>query len=204
MRVKRVAAIWTLLLLSSLALTGFDVQTVPAQATLQLVPQTIQLDVNGTAIVDLVITQVSGLYGVEAHLRFDPNVLEIVDADPTRDGIQLESGTFPAPDFVALNQVDNRAGTIDYAVTQLPPRERLEGSGIVAHITIKAKHPSTTQIEIEKFILTDTAGSAIDAVGKNGQIEVRKNVPWLLYAAGGALVLLLAGGIGYATTLERK
>ena len=202
MRVKRLAAIWIALVLSTLALTGFNIQ--PVQATLQLVPQTIQLDVNSTTVLDLVITQVSGLYGVEAHLRFDPNALEIVDADPTRDGVQLESGTFPAPDFVALNNADNRSGTIDYAVTQLSPREPREGSGIVAHITVRAKRPSKTQIEITEFILTDTAASAIDAVGKNGQIEVRQNVPWLLYAAGGVLVLLLAGGVGYATTLGRK
>jgi hypothetical protein len=198
MRVRRLAAVWIYFVLSIFVLSGFDAQPDQTSATLQLIPQTIQLDVNSTSVLDLAITQVSGLYGVEAHLRFDPDVLEIIDADPTRDGVQLESGTFPAPDFVALNQVDNRAGTIDYAVTQLSPREPREGSGVVAHITIRAKQPSTTQIEIERFILTDTSAGAIDAVGENGQIRVRQNVPWLLFAAGGALLLLIAGGVGYA------
>jgi len=196
MRVKRLVAIGICLLLSVLALSGFA-QPNQASTTLQLVPRTVQLDVNSTTVLDLAVTQVTGLYGVEVHLRFDPDILEIVDADPTNDGVQLETGTFPAPDFVALNRVDNRAGTIDYAVTQLSPREPREGSGVVAHIAVRAKRPSTTQIEIERFILTDTSAGAIDAVGENGQIEVRQNRPWLLYAAGGGVLILIAVGVGY-------
>lgn len=202
MRVHRLAATWIALVLSTVALTGLYAQ--PEQATLRLVPQTVQIDVNTTTVLDLAITQVSGLYGIEVHLRFDPEVLEIVDADPTREGVQLESGTFPSPDFVALNQVDNAAGTIDYAVTQLSPREPREGSGVVAHMTVRAKQPSTTQIEIVEFILTDTSAGIIDAVGENSQIKVRQNVPWLLFGAGALLVLLIAGGVGYATTVARK
>ena len=202
MRVKGFAAIWVALVLSTLALAGFDVQ--PVQATLQLVPRRVQLDVNTTTVLDLAVTQVSGLYGVEAHLRFDPQVLEIVDADPTAAGVQIESGTFPAPDFVALNQVDNDAGTIDYAVTQLSPREPREGSGVVAHIKVRAKQASTTQVEIVDFILTDTSAGTIDAVGENGQIKIRPNVPWLLLGVGVVIVLLIVGGAGYAITVERK
>jgi hypothetical protein len=207
MRVKRLAVIrnafaLAALVLGALALAGFVIQ--PVQATLQLVPQTVQLDVDATTVLDLAITQVSGLYGIEAHLRFDPEILEIVDADPTREGVQLEAGTFPTPDFVALNQVDNAAGTIDYAVTQLSPREPLDGSGVVARITVRAKQPSTTLVEIEKFILTDTSAGIIDAVGENGEIRVRQGVPWLLVGAGGALLLLIVGGVGYAISIGRK
>jgi hypothetical protein len=207
MRVKRLAVIRNALalaawVLGALALTGFVIQ--PAQATLKLVPQAVQLDVDATTVLDLAITQVSGLYGIEAHLRFDPEVLEVVDADPTREGVQLEAGTFPTPDFVALNRVDNVAGTIDYAVTQLSPREPREGSGVVARITVRAKQPSMTLVEIEKFILTDTSAGVIDARGENGEIRVRPDVPWLLFGAGGALLLLLVGGVGYATSIGRK
>lgn len=201
MRVKRLAA-WIGLVLSMWALTGFTIQ--PVQATLQLVPQTVQLDVNATTVLELAVTQVSGLYGVEAHLRFDPEIIQVVDADPTRPGVQLEAGTFPTPDFVALNQVDNVAGTIDYAVTQLSPREPREGSGVVARITVRAKQPSTTQIEIAEFILTDTSAGIIEAVGENGQIKVRPNVPWFLWGASGVLVLLVVAGVGYAITVGRK
>jgi hypothetical protein len=174
------------------------------QTTLQLVPNSVQLDVNSTTVLELAVTQVSGLYGVEAHLRFDPQALEIVDADPTTEGVQLESGTFPAPDFVALNQADNEAGTIDYAVTQLSPREPREGSGVVARIQVRAKRPSTTQVEIAKFILTDTSAGIIDAVGENGQVKIRPKVPWLLLGAGSVIALLIAGGVGYVIVIGRK
>ena len=42
--------------LGALALTGFVIQ--PAQATLKLVPQAVQLDVDATTVLDLAITQV--------------------------------------------------------------------------------------------------------------------------------------------------
>jgi hypothetical protein len=190
--------------LSFLILSDLGVQAGQATATLQLAPQTVQLGVGRTETIDLALAGVSGLYGVEVHLRFDPAVLEILDSDLNRDGVQIESGTFPVPDFVALNQVDNVAGTVDYAVTQLSPREPSEGSGTVAEITLKGKQPATSQIEIESFILTDTAAGTIDAVSQHGQVEIRRNVPWLLFAAGGGALLLIAGGIGYAIALARK
>ena len=56
MRVKRLAATWIALVLSTLALTGFNIQ--PVQTTLQLVPHTVQLDVNTTTVLDLAITEV--------------------------------------------------------------------------------------------------------------------------------------------------
>jgi hypothetical protein len=71
-------------------------------------------------------------------------------------------------------------------------------------MTVRAKQPSTTRIEIVEFILTDTSAGVIDAVGENGQIQVRQTVPWLLYAAGGGLLLLIAGVVGYVTITGRK
>jgi hypothetical protein len=93
---------------------------------------------------------------------------------------------------------------MDYAVTQISPREPQDGSGVAARITIRAKQPATTQVTIERFILTDTALGTIGAATKNGQVEIRRNVPWLLFAAGGGALLLVAGGIGYAIALARK
>ena len=39
---------------------------------------------------------------------------------------------------------------------------------------------------------------------ENSQIEIRQTVPWHLYALGGGLLLLIAGGVGYRRTVGRK
>lgn len=89
------------------------------------------------------IENATHLYGVEVHLAFDPARLEVQDADPNKEGIQIQAGDFPNPDFVVQNQADNTKGTIDYAVTQLAPREAIDGSGVLATVMVKGKDTSS-------------------------------------------------------------
>ena len=53
--------------------------------------------VDETVDVSIVITDVTGLYSASVDLTFDPAVLEVVDADPGRSGVQIFTGTFPGP-----------------------------------------------------------------------------------------------------------
>jgi hypothetical protein len=190
-------------------LAGFDTGRAQAQldqsaATLQVVPQVTQLVVGESSTLDLAIDEIADLYGVEIHLRFDPEALEVVDADPSTAGIQVQSGTFPAPDFVVQNQADNDAGTIDYTVVQLPPNEPGRGSGVAALITLRAKQPAVSRIEIEGFLLADTAGRSIGAVHRDGQVKIRRAVPWIPLAATGTALVLAFAGVGYAVHKRRK
>jgi hypothetical protein len=150
----------------------------------------------------LTITQVRELYGIEVHLRFDTEAIEIVDANPARDGIQLEPGTLPTPDFIVQNQADNDTGTIDYAVSQLPPRKPGEGAGVVARIALRAKKPSVSDIHVQEFLLADTKGGKLDAISQDGQIRVQDYSLWILGAAAGAVAILAIGGIVF--TIKRK
>lgn len=188
---------WIWILLPAFVLTGFGYQPRPV---LHTNPQATQLRVGDTTTVDLMLTDVAGLYGAEIHLRFDPEALQVVDAAPDTDGIQLEPGTFPAPDFVVQNVADNGTGTIDYAVTQLPPSKPGEGSGVIARITFKAQKPSVSFVRFEQFLLADTIGGNIDARPQDGQIKVQNGSLWVLYAAIGAALILSLGGIGYLAT----
>ena len=61
-----------------------------------------------TAPLSVAVTDVQDLYGMELHLRFDPAVVQVADADPGKDGIQVAAGDFLSADFVAQNQADNR------------------------------------------------------------------------------------------------
>lgn len=97
------------------------------------------IGVGQVEVIKIRIENVKDLYGAELHMKFDPSVVEVVDADPTKDGIQLMPGDFPKPEFVALNRADNKVGTIDYALTQLNPTPPANGSGTVVSILFRGK-----------------------------------------------------------------
>lgn len=188
---------WVWVLLTALLLTGLRYQP---RAVLHTEPQATQLKVGETTTVDLMLTDVRGLYGAEIHLRFDPEALRVVDTAPDTDGVQLEPGTLPAPDFVVQNEANNDAGTIDYAVTQLPPSKPGEGNGVIARITLQAIKPSVSSLQFEQFLLADTVGGNIDALPQDGQITVQSRSVWMLYATIGAALTCALGGIGYLVT----
>lgn len=189
---------WLLIATSCLALTYSPAHSLAqSNTTIKIMPESVRLRVNETAKIDLTIDQVSGLYGAEFRLQFSPDALEIVDAQPDQAGVQIQAGTMPIPDFVVINTVDNQAGTIDYAVTQLPPNEPGEGDGVIASLTVHAKTATSTQIQIERFLLADTAGKSIEATSQHGQIKITGGSNWMLYIFGAILLLGLVTGIGF-------
>jgi LysM repeat protein len=126
----------------------------------------------GTTEVAIRVENVTRLYGTEVHLTFDPNYLEIQDADPDKSGVQLQMGSFPAPDFVVQNQADNVQGTIDYAVSQLAPREPVDGGGVLATITVKTKGEGSSWLAFTSAKLANPDGQQIPAETLAGEVVV--------------------------------
>lgn len=124
----------------------------------------------GTTEVALRIENVTRLYGAEVHLAFDPNHLEIQDADPAKPGVQIKAGAFPAPDFVVQNQADNVQGTIDYAVSQMAPRPAIDGGGVLATITVKTKGEGTSRLTFTGVKLANPDGEQIPVEALSGEI----------------------------------
>ncbi len=193
--------VWTSLVLISLAATGFTFQP---PATVRIAPQPLKARVGETIVVDLVVEQVVELYGVEMRLKFDPDVLEVVDADPSREGVQLEPGTLPSPDYVVRNEANNDSGTIEYAVTQLPPSKPGKGNGVIARITFRAKKAAVSKLQFQELLLANTQGQDIAVIPQPGQISVSGNSTWIfVLAAGVTIALVVGGGIGFAL-IKRK
>lgn len=191
-------SLYLALVICMLGATAFACRAAQAQATLRVAPESQWVRIGKTTDVEVMVEQVSGLYGAEIHLSFDPETLEVIDMDAAKPGIQIEPGTLPYPDFVVLNQADNQAGTIDYAATQMPPNMPESGQGVIARITFYAKKADTTRIEVDQFLLADTDGKTIDALSQSTQIEVRDYSVLISLAAGAAIALLVLGAIGLA------
>ncbi|PIZ26319.1 MAG: hypothetical protein COY47_01175, partial [Chloroflexi bacterium CG_4_10_14_0_8_um_filter_57_5] len=79
---------------------GSDVILRPDPLSLGLMP-----DAQGT--IAIVIENVQNLYGVEIHLAFDPNVIQVEDANPAWEGVQIEPAAWLQDGFVAVNRADN-------------------------------------------------------------------------------------------------
>lgn len=131
-----------------------------------------EVAVGATTTVDIRIENVSDLFGAEVHLTFDPALLEGVDADAGKAGVQIQPGGFPSPDFTAQNAVDQAAGKIDFAVSQMAPHGAVGGSGVLATITFKGKAVGTSPINFVNVILAAPGGVQINAGTQGGSLTV--------------------------------
>ncbi len=115
---------------------------------------------------------VQNMYGVEFHLTFDPNIVQVVDADASKPGVQLQPGDFLQGGFAAVNKADNVAGTIDYAATLLNPAPPQSGGGVIATITFKAKANGTSPLKVTKAIFATRKAEEIKSEWQDGAIGV--------------------------------
>ncbi|MBI1882331.1 MAG: hypothetical protein HYR94_29515 [Chloroflexi bacterium] len=112
------------------------------------------------------------IYGVESHLTFDPAALEVV---------ALEHGNFLSPDpasqtFILQNQTDNKAGTIDYALTLLNPAPPVKGSGLLASLTFRAKAGGPTTIQVKEALFGTQVGEEIIPLVENAELMISDTI----------------------------
>jgi hypothetical protein len=182
-------------LLLSGPLTGTESAQEGATVRLETLPGQEGADIVTVAIR---IENATRLYGAEVHLAFDQARLEVQDADPDKEGVQIQAGDFPSPDFVVQNQADNTKGTIDYAVTQLAPREAVDGSGVFAKVTVKGRDKGTSSLTFVGAKLANPDGQEIPSQTVDGQVEIAATAvsggvsSGLLIGAGVIVVLVIA------------
>ncbi len=137
------------------------VKIVPAEATIQ-VGQTIELTVR--------VENIANLFGADWSIKFDPNLLEVVDADPNMPGVQIAAGDLLSSDYVPTNQVVD--GTISYVVQQVEPSMPVSGSGALARITFRAKASGVSDIVLEEAYLSNFDGDGLFSVLQNGKLTI--------------------------------
>ncbi len=144
-----IAITMSISLLSVMSL--FHTAVASGSATVRLVPFSRTVAVDGTTTVDIVIDNATDLYGAEVHLRFDPGLLAVVDADgQSANGINITPGSLLAPSGaggVAVNWAYNSTGLIDFAVTLTKPDRPVSGGGVLASITFKSLGPGVSYVD---------------------------------------------------------
>ncbi len=132
-----------------------------APVTAVLAAEPTMLLVGETAEVAFSAIDVEDLYAVEVHLRFDPEMLTVVNAGEEAGTVRVVDGDLLQVGFTVVNAVDNLGGTVDYAVTQMPPTKAASGSGELLRFAVRAETPGVTTLQVESVILASTKGEAI-------------------------------------------
>lgn len=122
--------------------------------------------------ISLRVENVKNMYGIEFQLQFDPKVVQVQDADPSKDGTQVAVGDWMGKGFVAANEADNTKGTVTFAATLLNPAPPLNGDGTVATITFHAKADGTSPLKISKALLATRDATEIKSEVQDGTIGV--------------------------------
>ncbi len=138
----------------------------------RLQPTAQQLNVGDLGNLQIWVDNVTNLFGVEIAVQFDPRYIQVQDADPATDGVQIQPGTFPAPNFVQAKLADNTAGLISYVVSQTSPTLPVTGSGVIATFTFKAVAQGVSNLTFITVKLADPNGQAIQTTAQAGQVTV--------------------------------
>jgi hypothetical protein len=131
--------------------------------------------------VEIWAKDITGLYGIDVKVTFDPSVLQVVDADPGATGVQITplSG-FLKPDFVVKKIACNSASATDpdcatagriwYAATQTLPSAPANGSGALAAIDFVGASAGLSSLQIVYSEPVDSQGNLIPATTTNAQL----------------------------------
>lgn len=117
---------------------------------------------------------VQNLYGADIRLSFDPELLEAMDADPDRPGVQVSGGDLLSPrqGLVVQDTADNEAGTVHYALSLTKPALPVSGSGVLSIITFRAKGCGTARLNVVRATLVSGGVQRIPATVADGWVSV--------------------------------
>lgn len=136
-------------------------------------PAVFQVGAGQVETLTIVLEDAQDAYGIDVRARFDPAVVEVVDADPARDGVQVIPGDFLRPDFRVRDTADNAAGTLQYVITQVNPTEPASGRGVVFSIMVRGKVEGARTAFIIDFVeIADRRGNLLPVTGAETAIEV--------------------------------
>lgn len=117
------------------------------------------------------------LYAVDLTIRFDPEILQVEDADPNQAGVQPGLATFLDAGMTLFNIVDNETGTVRFVMSQINPSEGKSGSGNLLVLYFVGKQAGTSPVTVEKVELSNRLGEAIPVSGVNAEIVVSEGAP---------------------------
>ncbi len=195
-----------LVLLAALLYAPDSLAQTKARIYLQLAP----LQDEKQLVVNLIVTGVADLYGADVQLHFDPSQLQVEDANPRLEGIQIAPGPLLAADerFVVTNKVDTSAGLITFVVTLLNPAPPVDGEGVLATVAFRILGSGPYSIEVTRAQLVSSSLTTIPVEsedlllpGPSDRIVPDRHIipqwGWWLVGIAGLLLLVIILSVVY-------
>jgi len=151
-------AVWLLAMMLLALLASARVRALPlassairaARPTVSLQPATPSLVLGQSTDVNVGIEDVYKILSAQYTITFDPNVLQVVDADLVTPGVQIDEATiFGSSGHTQVNAVNNISGTIQYTalwIASSPGAKPVSGSGSLGSIEFRAVGEGTSAL----------------------------------------------------------
>jgi len=151
---------------------AYEAITEPNGAVVRIDPASLLIGIAQTGVTSAEAAAVENLLGVDLQITYDPNVVEVVDADPTKEGVQVSLGAFfdEAEFLVVTNQAES--GVIDFVATRQAPTSGFSGTTSIIDITWSGQGAGQTDVVITQADLATPDGQPLDVTVENGQIQV--------------------------------
>ncbi|MCB2213856.1 cohesin domain-containing protein [bacterium] len=139
--------------------------------------ETIAVQPGGQVEAPVEIRDVADLYAVDLEIQFDPEVVQIEDANPDMEGVQPALGTFLEAGLALYSSVDNDAGVVRFAMTQVNPAEAKSGSGVVLVLYLVGQSEGESPLTVTKLELATREGEGIPVEAVDGRVSVSADAP---------------------------
>lgn len=147
---------------------------VPGGTRVDFAPSILTLPLNSpNQKTDIVARNMPDFKAFDITLRFDPNIVQVVDTDSGREGIQVQLGTQfrQNNNFIADNTVDNATGIIRFATTLLGSVV-VNGDVTLIEVNWQPVREGQTAVTIENLDLVSANAQPIAVPQIDGTIEV--------------------------------
>lgn len=134
------------------------------------------------------IENLTDFYGGSLDWTFNANTFRVVDADPSRSGVQVTPGSIFVPgSFIAFptgGQVDNVRGKISFAGTYINPMPAFNGDGTFVTITFQVKSTcgvSLLELTPDSLKMSDRDGPPPIAFQTTGPLVLNARYGYCVY-----------------------
>lgn len=143
--------------------------------SVSIVPASLRVNAGSTATTALQVNSVRDLYTVTLRLGFDPNIVQVVDADPETPGVQIAAGALLSgrDHVVTSNQADNAAGAVEFSAALRGAGPPISGSGPVAGIVWQGQGAGQSAVTVQYSRLASSSAGLILHNVKNSAIQVQ-------------------------------
>lgn len=122
--------------------------------------------------------------GTDAYVRFDPNSLQVIDANAATEGVQILPGSLYSQ--TSYNLVDNAAGKISFSGSKSGGSPGYSGSGTLATITFQVVAGSgSTDVTFDYTAGSTTDSNVIDQASSEDVLSSVTNAKFTLTGGTG-------------------